>query len=186
MAAIGSISTVQRVTRVPIGTARAHDGRVYRSLSGVALPHHFIGESGTRQAIKGCHCRCSDVRDFAHRSFSFDKIRSTVDHVSRRTINPPPPPTRSTVDQTTSRPSGTAQSTAATNPARWRLETGRSLEKCLADARNDPISPSYAHGIVEGKRTPNALSNTEGKCLRGSKFRTRSQRRDWRPRSRRV
>jgi hypothetical protein len=78
MAAIGPISAVQRVTRVRIGTARAHDvGRVHHSLPGVALHHHFIGESGSRQAKKGCHCRCSDVHDFAHRSVSFDRIRSS-------------------------------------------------------------------------------------------------------------
>jgi hypothetical protein len=50
---------------------------VHHSLPGVALQRHLIGEGGTGQAKNGCHCRYNDVRDFAHRSVSFDWIRSS-------------------------------------------------------------------------------------------------------------
>jgi hypothetical protein len=173
MAAIGPISAVQRVTRVRIGTGRAHDGLP----GGVALHHHFIGESGPRQAKKGCHCRCSDVRDFAHQCVSFDKIRSSSR--SRQWPYDQPSAAGYRIDHLTN-----GIEVIRTVGPRCRKCSRRRFEKCLAGAHNDPISLSYAHGLVEGNGRP--MLSRVSRCLRGCKFRTRSKHRDRRSQSRRI
>jgi hypothetical protein len=134
MAAIGPISAIQRVTRVRIGTGWAHDvGRVHHSLSGVALQRHLIGKDGTGQAKNGCHCRCSDVRDFAHRSVSFDKIRSSSR--SRQWPYNQPSAAGYRIDRLTN-------GIEAVRDGRVRAAAnapGRHLEKCRAGAQNGPI-----------------------------------------------